>query len=313
MVLVNYLLMCLIFGTTYLVIKIGIDAGAPPLFSAGIRFLLAGSILFFWMVLGKRKVRLSLLFRKEMFLIGAGMTFGVFATLYWAEQYLSSGVAAVLSAPAPLMILLIQSRISRQKLSISDWSGCIVGSVGVILLLLPGITISISTLWILGCIAILIGLVGYSAGAIYSRRVIQRFEDTSPIALNAVQMMYGGGMLLILSLLTEDVQLTSLLAPNAILSLLYLMVVGSMMGHTIFYWLVAKTNPVFPTTWLYISPLIALILGMVLYDEPLSFLSVIGGILIIFGIVLVNMNSLRQLAGKKTTVLSNAINSHSRK
>lgn len=301
MIMFNYIVMCLIFGTTFLAIKLGVDAGAPPFFSAGIRFLLAGSILFVWMVWNK-KARFSLLLRKEMLLTGTCLTFGVFSTLYWAEQYLSSGIAAVLSATAPLMILLLQTAISRQKLSLRSWVGCLAGTAGVVLLLLPGAVITYSKVWMLGCAAVLAGQVFYSAGAVYSRRVVQRFSDTSPIALNAAQMMYGGAMLLILSMLAEKPDLKSMLAPNAILSLVYLVVAGSMMGHTIFYWLIAKTNPVFPSTWLYISPLIALVLGVVLYHEPIYLLSVIGGITIIVGIVLVNLDHLLQLAGRKRTM-----------
>ncbi|MFM1652915.1 DMT family transporter [Brevibacillus sp. B_LB10_24] len=298
MILFNYLLMCLIFGTTFLAIKVGIDAGASPFFSAGIRFFLAGAILFLWMA-WRKKASVSILLRKEMFLTGLGLTFGVFASLYWAEQYLSSGIAAVLSATAPLMILLLQTGLTRHSLSVTSWAGCLVGLTGVILLLLPGVTISINKFWIYGCAAVLLGQVFYSAGAVYSRRVVQRFQDTSPITLNAAQMMYGGAMLLVLSMFTEPVHMESMLTPKAVLSLLYLLVVGSMLGHTIFYWLVAKTNPVFPSTWLYISPLISLCLGVLLYNEPLTLLSLVGGITIIVGIVLVNMDNLRQLVGKK--------------
>lgn len=292
MILLNYILMCIIFGTTFLTIKVGIDAGASPFFSAGIRFILAGSILFVYM-LWRKKARVSLLLSKEMFLTGIGLTFGVFATLYWAEQYLSSGVTAVLSATSPIMVMILQGRVSGQKLFAISRVGIIVGFVGVILLLLPGLTITFNKLWLLGCIAVLIGQIFYSAGAVYSRRVIQRFQEVSPVALNAAQMMYGGIMLLVLSLFTEQVNLESMLYPSAVFSLLYLIIIGSMLGHTIFYWLVAKTNPVFPSTWLYISPLIALSLGALFYDEPLSILSVFGGVLIVIGIVLVNMPSLK--------------------
>ncbi|MGG4452761.1 DMT family transporter [Brevibacillus porteri] len=303
MVLLNYVVMCLIFGTTFLAIKVGIDAGAPPFFSAGLRFFLAGVILFSFM-LWKKQARLSLLLHKEMFLTGIGLTFGTFATLYWAEQHVSSGIAAVLSATAPLMVMLLQTGMSRQKLSAISWAGCLVGFVGVVLLILPGATLSFSFLWLAGCVAVLIGQIFYSGGAVYSRRVIQRFQDTSPIALNAAQMMYGGAMLLVLSLFTEKVHIESMLTANALFSLLYLIVVGSMMGHTIFYWLVAKTNPVFPSTWLYISPLIALSLGVILYNEPLYLLSLAGGITIIVGIILINMDGLKQLVGKKANKLS---------
>lgn len=76
-----------------------------------------------------------------------------------------------------------------------------------------------------------------------------------------------------------------------------------MLGHTIFYWLVAKTNPVLPSTWLYISALLALGLGAVLYNEPVSFYSLAGGVTIIAGIVLVNLDVLRKLVIKKAEVL----------
>lgn len=81
MIILAYGLVCLIFGTTFLAIKIGVDAGAPPFFSAGLRFFLAGAILFLWMV-WKRKANFSLLLRKEMLFTGATLTFGTFATLY---------------------------------------------------------------------------------------------------------------------------------------------------------------------------------------------------------------------------------------
>jgi drug/metabolite transporter (DMT)-like permease len=299
--------MCLIFGTTFLVIKVGIDAGAPPFFSAGIRFFLAGLILFLWM-LWKRKASISLLLRKEMFITGMALTFGTFSTLYWAEQFVASGIAAVLSATGPLMILLLQTSISRQKVSVTSMAGCIIGFAGVTLLLLPSIYVKVGIFWLFGCIAILIGELCYSSGALYSKHVIQRFRDTSPIALNAAQMMYGGGMLLVLSLFTEQVHMASVLTTNAIIPLLYLTIVGSMMGHSIFYWLVAKTNPVLPSTWLYISPLIALCLGVILYNEPLSFYSMVGGFTIILGIVLVNIETLKQLINKKPNVLSDVSN-----
>lgn len=304
MILFNYLVMCLIFGTTFLAIKVGIDAGAPPFFSAGLRFFLAGAILFLW-ALWKKKARFSLLFRKEMLLTGIGLTFGVFAALYWAEQFLSSGIAAVLSATGPLMILLMQTRLSRQGLCAASWAGCLLGFAGVILLLQPGLTITFHKFWLYGCIAVLIGELFYASGTLYSRHVMSRFPDTSPIALNAAQMMHGGILLIVLSACTEHVHIESLLNPDAALSLLYLVVVGSMMGHTIYYWLIVKTNPVFPSTWLYISPLISLCLGFLFYDEPLTALSLAGAVTIIAGIVLVNLGSLKKLIAKKPNPLQN--------
>ncbi|WML60834.1 EamA family transporter [Neobacillus sp. PS2-9] len=286
MVIFGYLVMCLIFGTTFLAIKIGIDAGIPPFFSAGIRFFIAGLILFGLMVL-RRKTTIGLLFRKEMLITGIGLTFGTFATLYWAEQYVTSGAAAVLSATGPMMILLIQTLILKKKVSRISFIGCLVGIVGVALLILPSFTLQGGRFWLMGCLLIVIGEVFYASGAIYSKHVIEKFETTSPIALNAAQMMHGGILLILLSLFTENIQFTSMTSTASIGSFLYLIIFGSMIGHTLFYWLVSKTNPVFPATWLFISPLIALVLGVVFYHEYLSWEAGIGALTVTLGTVLV--------------------------
>ncbi|WP_195575198.1 DMT family transporter [Paenibacillus sp. 1001270B_150601_E10] len=294
MVLFNYLLVCLIFGTTFLAVKIGVDAAAPPFLSAGLRFFIAGTILFAWMAL-RKKASLSLLFRKEMLITGAGLTFGTFATLYWGEQFVPSGNAAILSATGPMMVLVIQMLFLRQKPSVRSLIGCIVGFLGVILLILPSITFSASIWLLLGSIAIVVGELSYSCGILYSKKVSKQFSKVSPIALNAAQMMYGGLLLLILSMLTESWSMSAFHSAGAIGSLIYLIVVGSMIGHSLFYWLVSKTNPVFASTWLYVSPIIALSIGVLFYDEGITWMTVLGALTIIAGTVLVNLDDLRSL------------------
>ncbi|AVK85042.1 EamA family transporter [Lysinibacillus sp. B2A1] len=307
MVIINYFFMCLIFGTTFLAIKIGVDAGVPPFLSAGLRFFIAGLLLFSFMV-WREKTTIGLLFRKEMFFTGIGLTFGTFATLYWAEQYVTSGVAAVLSATGPMMIIVIQTFILKQKGNRKSFIGCVVGVIGVMLLILPSFSIEISPFWMIGCFAIILGEVFYASGTIYTKYVIRKFETTSPIALNAAQMMHGGILLIILSLFTESIQLEYLLSPASIGSLLYLTIIGSMIGHSIYYWLVSRTNPIFPSTWLYISPLIAVILGVTFYHEYISWVTGIGTLTIIVGTVLVNFETLQKLFWRKKTVLQDIKN-----
>ncbi|MGG4044539.1 DMT family transporter [Paenibacillus favisporus] len=291
MILVNYLLMCLIFGTTFLAIKIGVDASAPPFFSAGLRFFAAGLALFLWMV-WRKKNRFGLLLRKEMLLSGILLTFGTFAPLYWAEQHVSSGSAAVFSATGPLIILLIQMLVFKAKSTARTVAGCLLGFSGVLLLLFSDLSPSTGGAWISGGLVILAGEICYAAGTLYSRKVIQRFPEASPIALNAAQMMHGGFLLLVLSLLTEPIHAARLPAGAALGSLVYLIVMGSMVAHSLYYWLVAKTNPVFPSTWLYISPMIAMAAGTVLYHERITWLSVAGMITIIVGTLITNLDSI---------------------
>ncbi|WP_150265491.1 DMT family transporter [Paenibacillus tepidiphilus] len=314
MIMLAYSLVCLIFGTTFLAIKVGVDAGAPPFFSAAIRFFLAGSLLLLWCV-WKGKARFSLLLRKELLLTGALLTFGTFSTLYWAEQYVSSGLAAVLSATGPMMILLLQTSLLRQRAPRRSLLGCLIGFTGVLLLVLPSLVIELSPLWLIGCTAVLVGECCYAAGTLYSKKVTTTFKEQSPVALNAVQMMYGGALMFLLSFAAERPDPETLLSLPTAGSLLYLTVVGSMVGHTLFYWLVAKTNPVFPATWLYISPPIAVFVGYLFYGEPVTWITVLGVITIIAGTVLVNLEALkhmlkrqRQPAGLSDTDLADSAN-----
>ncbi|WP_078553132.1 DMT family transporter [Bacillus alkalicellulosilyticus] len=296
MVIVSYLIMCFIFATTFLGIKIGVDAGLPPFLSGGLRFFVAGFILYV-ILYSTKKATLPIFFRKEMLLTGLCLTFGTFSTLYWAEQYVTSGVAAVLSATGPIAIVFIQVLLkqSTNRLSVV---GCFFGVCGVFLLALPSFTLPGHTLWLYGCLAIIVGQVFYGGGTIYTKYVINKLKDSSPIALNAVQMMYGGLALLLLSAATErEFDVTFNLA--ALGSLLYLIVVGSMVGHSLYYWLVGRTNPIFPSTWLFISPVIALLLGAFFYKEPLTSLMVLGSFTIIIGTALVNHKALAKVIKRK--------------
>jgi drug/metabolite transporter (DMT)-like permease len=290
--------MCLIFGTTFLAIKVGVEAGLPPFLSAGVRFFAAGAILFIAMKL-TGKVKWSLLWRKEMLLIGAGTTFGTFSALYWAEQYVSSGIGAILSATGPMMIVILQSVLLRQKTSRITVVGCMISFLGVVLVVLPGLAVQISGLWLAGCLVILLGELCYSGGALYSKRVMDVFRETNPIALNAAQMIHGGWMLLLLSAITEPWSSEGWQYLPAMGSLLYLILFGSMIAHTLFYWLMERTNPLFPTTWLYISPPIAVGLGALLYGEHVSWWMLVGVLLIVTGLILMNNGIIRLVNRRK--------------
>ncbi|MFB9329131.1 DMT family transporter [Paenibacillus aurantiacus] len=287
MILTAYLLMCAIFGTTFLAIKIGVEAGMPPFFAAGLRFFIAGLILFTWLLV-KRKATLRMLLEPNFWLIGLGSTFFTFATLYWAEQHIDSGIAAMLSATGPMMILVLQSAIARQSPPGGAFLGCAIGFAGVFVLLLPKLGIGSDPLWLLSCLLVLLGELGYAAGSLFTRKVMMAAKETPPIAVNAVQMLFGGLSLLLLSTFTEDFRLEAFGSWSGIGSLAYLIVVGSMLGHSIYAWLLKTTNAFFPSTWLYVSPIIALGLGAMLYDEQLTGYSVLGSVLVLAGIVLTN-------------------------
>lgn len=304
MIMINYIWMCLIFGTTFLAIKIGVNEGMPPFLSAGLRFTIAGMILFGWMC-WKGKAKATLVFRKEIFVTAIGLTFSCFAALYWAEQYISSGMAAVLSATGPIMIMLIQILFYRQRATLISMIGCGIGLIGVILLVWPSFLTKGTPFVLMGCLVMLIGELLYAISVVYSKKVMKNLGDTSPIALNAAQMLVGGVLLLLLSVCTEPTNLESFGSTKSIGSMLYLIIVGSMVGHSLFYWLITKTNPVFPSTWLYVSPLIAVLIGMTLYGEKVEWISWIGIFIVLVGIVLTNGELLKTMFKKQKQIVIN--------
>ncbi|PEY38417.1 EamA family transporter [Bacillus cereus] len=291
MVIFNYILICIIFGTTFLTIKIGIDAGAPPLFSAGIRFFLAGIILIIIFSL-KRKHVMPYLLSKRIMYAGFCLTFMTFATLYWAEQYISSGLAAVLSATGPMMILLLQVKRTKIKLQREQLLALIIALSGVICISLPGMHQQFTLIWSIACVVILIGEFFYGIGSVRSKEILSDLPKVSPFLINGIQMFYGGIFLLIASIVTEQPNLAILTSWDVQWPILYLIFVGSICGHGLYYWLLSRTNPVFPSTWLYVSPLIAVTTGYIFLGEPINPVMGIGACLILIGVFLANRSTL---------------------
>ncbi|PER50067.1 EamA family transporter [Bacillus thuringiensis] len=292
MVIFNYILVCIIFGTTFLTIKMGIEAGAPPLFSAGIRFFLAGIILMIIFKL-KRKEIMPHIFSKRIMYAGFCLTFMTFASLYWSEQYISSGLAAVLSATGPMMILLIQAKRNREKLQKEQLVALVIALIGVIFVSLPGMHQQVSFIWSIACIVLVIGELFYGIGSIRSKEILSDLSNVSPFLINGIQMFYGGILLLIASIIVEQPNVTVLTSWSVQWPILYLMFIGSIGGHGLYYWLLSKTNPVFPSTWLYVSPLIAIIVGYIILGEPLNPTMGMGACLILIGVFLANRSTLR--------------------
>ncbi|PGO88250.1 EamA family transporter [Bacillus thuringiensis] len=292
MVIFNYILVCIIFGTTFLTIKIGIEAGAPPLFSAGIRFFLAGIILMIIFKL-KRKEIMPHIFSKRIMYAGFCLTFMTFASLYWSEQYISSGLAAVLSATGPMMILLIQAKRNREKLQKEQLVALVIALIGVIFVSLPGMHQQVSFIWSIACIVLVIGELFYGIGSIRSKEILSDLSNVSPFLINGIQMFYGGILLLIASITVEQPNVTVLTSWSVQWPILYLIFIGSIGGHGLYYWLLSKTNPVFPSTWLYVSPLIAIIVGYIVLGEPLNPTMGMGACLILIGVFLANRSTLR--------------------
>ena len=279
-----YSLMCLIFGTTFLAIKIGVDAGAPPFFFAGTRFFLAGLIVLLAVKTLNGNIGLQRNQRLDVILVGIFMTAVMFGCLYWGEKYVSSSVAALLAATTPLMISIAEWFQGVKKNIHIKGFGLILSFIGVAIAVLPALGIDASPEAIWAVLIILAAEAGCVFGTMRSKKVLA--AGLNPFVLNGWQMLLGGSLLILLSLLTEPS--ATLFSEPVFLAWAYLVVLGSLTAHGAYYWLVHRTGPLLPSTWTYISPVIAQFIGYYVLAEYLSGYSFLGLALVLSGIYLVS-------------------------
>lgn len=289
--MIAYLVMCLIFGTTFLSIKIGIEGGMPPFFFAGARFFLAGMIILF--VLGGAKSLKQLTWQqvREIAFGGLGLTGIQFAAVYWAEQYLPSGTVAILAGTSPIFTSFLAMWTGQQKRSLSLLIGIALGFLGTYLVA-SGSSQKLSGEGMMAAVGVGLILLVKCLYAFSLTRFQKHTRDVPSLTSNGLQMAVGGLFLLVLSLCLEQVT-PSDYSPAAYGALAYLIVFGSVVGYSIFYWLLRVTNPVFPTTWTFVSPVIAMGVGALFLHETLTFAMGMGALSVLASVVLLNRGVLR--------------------
>lgn len=286
--LVGYLVMCVIFGTTFVAIKVGLGAGFPPLFFAALRFIIAGLL-----ALGLSRVRGQALPRsseqyRQIALVGLTSTTITFAGLFWSEQYLTAGMAAILSATAPMLVMLVATggRLGRaQLLSVAG------GLAGVGLVMAPTVGQG-SSMALVAAAGLIASYLGHAWGSVRAGAVMK--SGLQPLPFSGLQMLFGGIGLLAAAALFELRHLP-MVAPEGWLALLYLAVIGSVVGWGLYYWLVARTGPVFPSTWTYVSPVLATAAGAWFLAEPVSPATLAGVTLVLASVALTDPKAARRL------------------
>ncbi len=287
-----------IWGSTYLAIRYAVET-IPPLVAAGIRHSIAGGIMLTWAwARGFRPTRhhwvagfaLGALF----FLIGHG-------TLHWAEQYVGSGLAALLIATEPMFILVLGWMMRQQKISGLSALGLGFGVVGVAVLTGAELTVG-SSLW--GLLAVLLGSLSWSLGVVVSPRLKLPSEALGRTALPTI---CGAAMLLIAAGVTGEFQHThwASITMRSVFGLGYLITFGSVVAFTAYTWLLQRVPPALVATHTYANPVVAVILGWLLAHEALSLRVVLASVAILGAIVLIRRGE-RGARGKAPEVVSGA-------
>jgi drug/metabolite transporter (DMT)-like permease len=280
-----------IWGSTYLAIRYAVET-IPPLVTAGIRHSIAGAIMLAWAWWrGFRPTRqqwvagfaLGALF----FLIGHG-------TLHWAEQYVGSGLAALLIATEPMFILVLGWMMGQKKPSPLSALGLALGVVGVALLTGAELTVKGSSLW--GLLAVLLGSLSWSLGVVVSPRLKL---PSDALGRTALPTLCGAFMLLIAAGVTGEFQQThwASISLRSVFGLGYLITFGSVVAFTAYTWLLQRVPPALVATHTYANPVVAVILGWFLAHEPLSLRVVLASIAILGAIVLIRRGE-RAVVGK---------------
>jgi len=275
-----FLAIYILWGTTFLAIRVAVRE-VPPLFAAGSRMLLAGLILFGWTMLRgaawptRRQWKSLALMGGLMFVVDYGL-------LFWAEKYVPSGIAAVLSATVPLMTITFEMLVFRmQPFRWSLIGAVVLGFCGVGVLLLPDPHQSLPSL---PCIAILVGTAGWCLGTVLSRRL--ELPQSKAVTSGAA-MMIGGAVLLALSGGFGELSPWPHVSRSAALALAYLITCGSLLAFTAYVWLLGRMPASKVASYAYVNPVVAVALGYFVAGEAITAHSVAGAALVLISVFLI--------------------------
>jgi drug/metabolite transporter (DMT)-like permease len=282
-----------IWGSTYLGIRIAIET-IPPLLMAGIRFIIAGSLLYLWGVFRGHE-RPTFAHWKSTAIIGLMLLLVGNGGLSWSEQLIPSGVAALLVAVSPLWFILLEWMQGGIKPTAGVFLGLFLGTFGIIVLIDPANLVGGMSINILGELVLLGSSICWAVGSIYSRRAKL---PSSPALANGMEMLIGGVGLLIVSAVIGEWSAfrPAGITTRSLLAVSYLIVFGSIIGFSSYVWLLRATTPARASTYAYVNPIVAVLIGWLVAGETLS-----GRVLIAAALIIAAVAAITTLGTKKSS------------
>lgn len=282
LIAIGYLAICLIWGSTWLVIRLGMES-LTPFISAGVRFTIASSVIF--LVMKIRKIPLIVDgSATKIYLVGGFFSFLIpFGLVYWGQQFISSGLASVLFAVYPFSVAVVAHfTLSDEKLKKTKVAGMLIGFIGIIVIFSDSFAIRFNMLEFLGMAAVV------GSGIIQSFVVVlikKEGKHLNPFSMNLVPMAIAAIGFLGAGLILEDVG-RNRFDLIGVSSVVYLGIFGSIVTFTTYYWLLKKVSVLLMSLIAFITPIIALILGWLVYNEKLTVFHLIGSILVLAGLLI---------------------------
>lgn len=277
----------LAWGTTYLAIHFAVQS-IPPFFMAGTRFLVAGLILYVWRRLAGDPAPTWAQWRSSA-VLGVLLLVGGIGGVTWAEQYVPSGIAALIIAATPLWVVLVEA--VRPRGSRPTWIvtiGVLIGLAGIFILVDPLTRSSQGHGYnLLGVGAILLASLSWAIGSAYSK---EANTPKSSLLGSGMELLAGGAGSYLIGLVTGEASRLDIssITLSSLGGLAYLIVVGSLIAFVCYSWLLKSAPTTLVVTYAYVNPLVAIILGSLLAHEVLDLKVLVAAPLILAAVVLIH-------------------------
>lgn len=282
-----YIFISLIWGSTWLAIRFGLES-LTPFLSAGLRFLVAAAVIYIVMFYKKLKVQRDDAAIKIYLQMGFFSFVIPFGLVYWGQQYIASGLASVLFAVYPFFIAIFSKiSIPDEKIDKFKIIGMVLGFIGIIIIFSDNINFSLNTDF-MGMLAVLLSGIMQASIAVTIKK---NGKHLNSLTMNLIPMLIAGLVMTIGAFFVEDLSRV-VFDSKAISSVVYLGVFGSVVTFTSYYWLLKKINIILLSFIAFITPIIALILGWIVYDEVLLRHHMWGSVLVLLGLFISNLASM---------------------
>ena len=277
-----------IWGSTYLAIRFAVET-LPPLLMAGARFTVAGLLLLLWSRLVQHAERPSRSDWRTGLMSGALLLLGGNGAVVWAETRVPSGIAALLVAVVPLwMVLLDWLRPGGRRPGAPVFVGLALGLVGLGLLVGPDSLHDGGAVNAIGALVLMIGSLSWAIGSLLTK---QAPRPTTSINGSGTQMFAGGLCLLAAGTLVGEISQLDLthVAERSVFGFLYLVLFGSLIGFTAYFYLLSHTTAAKAATYAYVNPVVAVLLGWAFAHEPLTMRTMLAAAVILAGVAIITV------------------------
>jgi putative membrane protein PagO len=287
-------MICFIWGSTWLAIRIGLES-LTPLYSSGFRFILASLLILLWMRFKNielQKDKISIRF----YIVMGVFTFVIpFALVYWAEQFIPSGLASVLFAVFPFFVVIFSYfLIPSETIGFAKLIGIVIGFTGILIIFSDDLGGDITS-YLIGMSAIVLSGILQAGIAVLIKKYGQHLN---PLTMNFVPMIIAGLSLLVLGIFLEDFNTLSFNS-EAVLSIVYLALFGSIITFTSYFWLLKRVNIILLSLMAFITPIVALFLGWLVYNEQLTTNHFWGSVLVLTGLLWANLGSISKMKNRR--------------